>query len=89
MTTISVRLDERDKQDLDKLCAELGMSIATFYSIYTKKALREWKIPFEVSASKDSQILENLYSKLAVAEKERADGLMLDGPAAMRKLMEE
>ncbi len=89
MTTVSVRLDDRDKQDLDALCAELGMNIATFYSIYTKKALREWKIPFEVSATKDSQVLDDLYSKLAIAEKERADGLMLDGPAAMAKLMEE
>jgi DNA-damage-inducible protein J len=88
LTTISVRLDDQDKRDLDALCAELGMNIATFYSIYTKKALREWKIPFEVSANKEQYAMEALYAKLEAAEKERNEGRMLDGPSVMAELME-
>jgi len=88
MTTISVRLDDQDKRDLDALCAELGMNIATFYSIYTKKALREWKIPFEVSANKEQYAMEALYAKLEAAEKERNEGRMLDGPSVMAELLE-
>lgn len=87
MTTVSVRLNDSDKQQLDELCAELGLNIATFYSIYTKKALREWRIPFEVSAPKHDA-MEALYEKLDAAERERAAGKMLDGPAVMAELME-
>ncbi len=87
MTTISVRLNDSDKRELDELCSELGLSIATFYSIYTKKALREWRIPFEVSAPK-RDALEALYEKLEAAEKERNEGRMLDGPSVMAELME-
>ena len=88
MTTVSVRLDDRDKRDLDALCAELGMNISTFYAIYTKKALREWKIPFDVSANKEQYTLEELYAKLNAAEKERNEGRMLDGPSVMAELLE-
>lgn len=66
---------------MDALCAELGMNIFTFYAIYTKKALREWKIPFEVSASIEQYALEELYAKLDAAKKERSAGRMLDGPS--------
>jgi len=89
MTTISVRLDDQDKRELDALCADLGINIAAFYSIYTKKALREWKIPFEVSAPKARSVQETLYQKLDKAEREREAGQMLDGSAAMRVLREE
>ena len=88
MTTVSVRLDDNDKRDLDALCAELGMNISTFYAIYTKKALREWKIPFEVSSNKTQYVLEELYAKLDAAEKERNEGRMLDGPSVMAELLE-
>ncbi|MBR3504315.1 MAG: type II toxin-antitoxin system RelB/DinJ family antitoxin [Clostridia bacterium] len=54
MVAISIRLDERDKEALDKMCAEMGMSVATFFTIYAKRALRERRIPFEVNAPKES-----------------------------------
>ena len=37
MTTVSVRLDDKDKKRLDKICSEMGMSLATFFNIYAKK----------------------------------------------------
>lgn len=87
MTTISVRLNDSDKQLLDELCAESGLNIAAFYSIYTKKALREWRIPFEVSAPK-RDASEALYEKLEAAEREREAGKKLDGPTVMAEFME-
>ena len=53
MTTVSLRFDDKMKKELDELCDELGMNLTTFFTIYAKKALRERKIPFEVSAPKD------------------------------------
>ena len=68
MTTISVRLDDQDKRDLDALCDDLGITISTFYSMYTKKALREWKIPFEVSASRKTPASEELEKSNAMLQ---------------------
>ena len=48
MTTISLRMDDEMKKELDEMCEAMGMNISTFYMVYTKKALRERKIPFEI-----------------------------------------
>ncbi len=51
MTTISIRLDDADKRELEEMCSDMGMNITTFYTICTKKALRERRIPFDITAS--------------------------------------
>lgn len=53
MTTISLRMDDEMKKELDEMCEAMGMNISTFYMVYTKKALRERKIPFEIEAPQD------------------------------------
>lgn len=56
MTTISLRMDDEMKKELDEMCEAMGMNISTFYMVYTKKALRERKIPFEIEAPQDHSI---------------------------------
>ena len=46
MTTISLRMDDQMKKELDEMCEAMGMNISTFYMIYTKKALRAPADPF-------------------------------------------
>ncbi len=53
MTTVSLRIEDKMKKDLDDMCAEMGMNITTFFMIYAKRALRDRKIPFEIVAPKD------------------------------------
>ena len=53
MTTISIRLDDEMKQDLDEMCDEMGINLTTFFMIYAKRALRDRRIPFDVSAPAD------------------------------------
>lgn len=53
MTAVTVRLEDQDKRALDELCAEMGMSVSTFFAIYAKKAIRERRIPFEINAPAD------------------------------------
>ena len=50
MTTVSLRFDDDTKQQLDEMCSEMGMNLTTFFMIYAKKALRDRKIPFEITA---------------------------------------
>ena len=50
MTTVSLRLDDELKKGLDQMCAEMGMNLTTFFTIYAKRALRERRIPFGINA---------------------------------------
>lgn len=49
--TVSIRMDAELKNQMEKLCDELGMNLTTAFTIFAKKAIRERRIPFEVSAS--------------------------------------
>ena len=70
MTTISLRMDDEMKKELDEMCEAMGMNISTFYMVYTKKALRERKIPFEIEAPQDpfySKTMINMTTNRAMA----------------------
>lgn len=47
--TVSIRLDEATKRDMESVCKDLGMSMSTAFNIFAKKMGRERRIPFEVS----------------------------------------
>lgn len=50
MVTVSLRLEENMKKELDQMCDEMGMNITTFFMIYAKRALRDRRIPFPIEA---------------------------------------
>ena len=50
MTTVTLRFDDAMKKELDEMVEEMGMNLTTFFTIYAKRALRDRKIPFEISA---------------------------------------
>ena len=74
MTTISLRFDDKMKQELDEMCEEMGMNLTTFFMIYAKKALRERRIPFEVAAPIDPFYSESNMSQIAKAAKQVEEG---------------
>ena len=49
MAAITLRIDDKEKKELDKALEAIGMNVTTFYSIYTKKFLREKRIPFDIT----------------------------------------
>ena len=74
-TMVSFRMDEELKQNFDKLCSELGMSMSTAFIVYAKQMIREQRIPFTVSAEPFyseknmtylSKIIENIENGTAV-----------------------
>ena len=83
MTTVSLRFDDKTKKELDELCEELGMNLTTFFTIYAKKALRERKIPFEVSAIRDP-----FYSESNIRRIKESDEQIRQGKVVI-KTMEE
>lgn len=52
-TTMSIRIDETLKRQLDALCNDFGMNTSTAFTIFAKTLVRERRIPFEISASAD------------------------------------
>lgn len=48
-TNISIRMEVELKTRAEELFAELGMNISTAFNIFVRQALREGKIPFEIS----------------------------------------
>ncbi|MCC8046801.1 MAG: type II toxin-antitoxin system RelB/DinJ family antitoxin [Clostridiales bacterium] len=78
MTTISIRLDDNDKRELEEMCADMGMNISTFYMIYTKKALRDRRIPFEIAAPKDPFYSDANLRQLKKADKQLQDGRIIE-----------
>lgn len=79
MSTISLRFDTKTKNEIDKLCDKLGISITNFFTIFAKKAIREQAIPFEVSA-KDT---EYSYKDMMLSMKKMQQKAVKNGTADM------
>ncbi len=48
-TNIILRIDEDLKVQLQELVSNLGMDMTTFFTISAKQAVREQRIPFDIS----------------------------------------
>lgn len=50
MVTVSIRLDAELKKRMEDLCDELGITMASAYTVFTKKCVREHGLPFKLTA---------------------------------------
>lgn len=48
-TNITMRMDAGIKAQLQELMSDLGMDMTTFFTLAAKQAVREQRIPFEIS----------------------------------------
>jgi DNA-damage-inducible protein J len=48
--TINIRIDSDLKKKAEKLFKEMGMNMSTAFTIFIHQAVRQRKIPFEISA---------------------------------------
>ena len=48
-TNVTMRMDEDLKKQLQELVSNLGMDMTTFFTISAKHAVREQRIPFDIS----------------------------------------
>ena len=54
-TNISIRMDSELKTQADALFNELGMNITTAFNIFVRQALREGRIPFDISLNQPNR----------------------------------
>ena len=49
MQQITLRLDDQLKKEVEAMCESIGMNLNTFFTIYAKKAVKEQRIPFDIT----------------------------------------
>lgn len=52
-TNINIRIDAELKQQFEKLCSEMGITMTTAFTIFAKQTVRENRIPFEIKGNKN------------------------------------
>lgn len=52
-TNVNIRMDEDLKKQFDAFCSDIGMNMTTAFCVFAKTAVRERRIPFEISAEGD------------------------------------
>ncbi len=52
-TNVNIRMDENLKKQFDAFCSEIGMNMTTAFCVFAKTAVRQNRIPFEISAESD------------------------------------
>lgn len=48
-TNINIRMDEDLKRQFEAFCQDVGMSMTTAFTLFAKRVVREWEIPFNIS----------------------------------------
>ena len=51
-TNVSIRMDENLKKQFDEFCDDMGLTMSAAFTIFAKKAVREYRIPFEIGAKR-------------------------------------
>ena len=82
-TNINIRMDAELKKQFEDFCADVGMSMTTAFNIFARKAVRENRIPFEVSGD-----IPNEETRKAIENARRGIGLSR-GFSSVRELMED
>ena len=54
-TMVTIRMDEDLKSNMEGVCRELGMNMTTAFNIFVRQALREGRIPFEISINQPNR----------------------------------
>ena len=49
-TVMNIRMDSELKKQFEAFCADMGLSVTAAVTVFAKKAVREYRIPFEIGA---------------------------------------
>lgn len=85
-TTVSFRMDENLKRNMEQLCSELGLTMTTAFTIFAKKMTRENRIPFDVSVEQPNA--ETL-AALAEVQRMKADPTIGETYTSVDDMMED
>ncbi len=77
-TNINIRMDEDLKKQFDAFCSDIGMNMTTAFCVFAKTAVRQRRIPFEISAESDPFYSAANMAKLrkSIAQMEETGGIV-------------
>ena len=67
---INIRMDSDLKQQFEAFCNDVGMTMTTAFTVFAKKAVREYRIPFEIGAE-----VPNADTKKAIEDARKGIGM--------------
>lgn len=73
-TTITMRIDEKVKADLQELIADLGLDMSTFFTLAAKQAIREQGIPFYISREIPNEETMEAFKEVEALKKDPSIG---------------
>ena len=81
-TAMTVRIDQQQKEQFDRLCEQFGMSANTAINIFVRAVIRSKSIPFSIKAKEEDEVtakaLEAFNRIRAAAERGDTPELTLD-----------
>lgn len=80
---INIRMDSDLKQQFEAFCNDVGMTMTTAFTVFAKKAVREYRIPFEIGAE-----VPNAETKKAIEDSRKGIG-MSKAFSSVEELMED
>ena len=83
-STITARVDERDKIAFDNFCGNVGLNTSTAINLFVKAVIREGRIPFEISQNADP-----FYSEANQAYLQKSVQELKNGKGHAHALIEE
>ena len=54
---VTIRMDETDKKNAEKLFSDLGLTMNAAFNMFAKQAIREQSIPFKITKNTDIQFM--------------------------------
>ena len=60
MTTVrvTIRMDEKDKRETEKLFSEFGLTMNAAFNMFTKQAIKDQSIPFKITMNNSNKFLD-------------------------------
>ena len=81
-TAMTVRMDNQQKIEFDRLCEQFGMSANTAINIFVKAVIRSKSIPFSIKAKEEDEVTRKVRETIkrlrAAAERGETPELTLD-----------
>ena len=84
MAQLNIRIDDKLKEEGEKLFSTLGMSFSTAVSVFISQAVREAGLPFNVTTKTEPLFCESNIQKLRASIND-----MNKGNGIIRKTIEE
>ena len=82
-TNVNIRMDADLKKQFESFCADMGITMTTAFNIFARKAVREYRIPFEIGGNRPNE-----ETKKAIENARNGVGLSR-GFTSVKELMED